>query len=348
MKKNILIVLICLFGSTKIYASNQIYDTEFYNIEINDELILDAKDREIDKIKLKSINSLFDKILTNKIKKKLLRSINITNELDKLILNIIIENEFISEKKYQADIKINFDYKEIIFLLRKYEINYTDIDSPNFLLIVSEKSELSLEGLSLNNSFYKNNNIRNYQLINFIFPDLSSNDRFILPYEKIINYNKDSFGEIANKYMIGKIFIINVVSEGKNLFFEVSLYDHLDKSISYINNINFSDKKNYQYQIINYLNNWWKINNQINNSIINQLTCQFKYLHIDELIQTNSIINSLSQIKNNTVAKIEYLNNYNVISFYGDINNLISKLSNYNITMTVNTLINECYIFSNK
>ena len=348
MKKNILIFFICLFGFTKIYASNQIYETEFYNIEINDELILDAKDREIDKIKIKSINSLLDKILTIKSKKKLLKLINITNELDKLILNIIIENEFISEKKYQADIKINFDHKEIIFLLRKYKINYTDIDSPTFLLIASEKNELSLEGLSFNNSFYKNNDNKNYQLINLIFPDLSSNDRFILPYEKIINYNKDSFGRIANKYMINKIFIINIISKGKKILFKISLYDHVDKSILYFENVNFSDKKDYQNQLISYLNNWWKINNQINNSIINQLTCQLKYLDIEELILTNSIINSLSQIKKNTAIKIKYLNNYNVISFYGDVNNLITKLSYYNIKMTVNKSINKCYIFSIK
>ena len=126
------------------------------------------------------------------------------------------------------------------------------------------------------------------------------------------------------------------------------LYNNKDESILYLENINFSDKKNYQNQLLSYLNNWWKVNNQINNSTINQLTCEFKYLDIEELILTNSIINSLSQIKKNTVIKIKYLNNYNVISFYGDINNLITKLSYYNIKMTINANINECYIFSTK
>ena len=72
-------------------------------------------------------------------------------------------------------------------------------------------------------------------------------------------------GQIANKYMINKIFIVNISSKGKKIFFEISLYNHEDKSILYLENINFSDKKNYQNQLISYLNNWWKINNQINN-----------------------------------------------------------------------------------
>ena len=87
-------------------------------------------------------------------------------------------------------------------MLRKYKINYTDFQSPNYLLIAGEKNNIYNIGLSHNNTFYKEINVDNYGLLNLIYPNLSLNDRYILPYNKIIKKDLNSFNNIAKKYNI--------------------------------------------------------------------------------------------------------------------------------------------------
>ena len=76
--------------------------------------------------------------------------------------NIIIENELITNNKYIADIKINFDKKQIINFLRNNKINYTDIVSKNFLIVSTFDEKFTKSGLTTENIFYQNYDIHLY------------------------------------------------------------------------------------------------------------------------------------------------------------------------------------------
>ena len=140
------------FFYSSLILSNDIYETNFHKIAITNENISIAKVREINKIKIISIENIFDKILTKSEKNKLKRLDNLDQSLEYLIKNIIIENEFISKNIYKADIKINYDKDKIINLFRSKKINYSDILSPIFLIVATEEKTLIYNGLSINNS----------------------------------------------------------------------------------------------------------------------------------------------------------------------------------------------------
>ena len=110
------------FFYSSVILSNDIYETNFHKIEITNENISIAKVREINKIKIISIENIFDKVLTKSEKNKLNKLDNLGQSLEYLIKNIIIENEFISKNIYKADIKINYDKDEIINLFRSKKI----------------------------------------------------------------------------------------------------------------------------------------------------------------------------------------------------------------------------------
>ena len=190
------------------YGNEDLYETVFHKIEIINKDFTQSKIEKIEQIKIISLENILYKILTKHNFKKLNRLIDINEEKNYLMKNILIENEFISLNKYSADIKINYDKDEIIKMLRKYKINYTDFKSPNFLLIAGEKDNIYNIGLSHNNVFYKDTNFNNYGLLNFIYPNLSLNDRYILPYNKIVNKDLNSFIDISLKYNVEFIFLI--------------------------------------------------------------------------------------------------------------------------------------------
>ena len=343
MKKFLILIIINLFLIKESLANEIVYNTSFYNIDINNEIISDAKIREINNIKIISINSILDKILTVKNKNNFLKAININDELNYLIKNIIINDEFISKKKYKASIKVNFKYKALVKLLQNNKINYTDISSEKFLIIASEENKITAHGLSKNNSLYKSINKNQYGLINFFKPDLSTNDRFIMPFEKIKLKDINSLTKIANKYNTKKIFIILSKLENEIFYLDIDLYS-VDNSQFY--NLGLLKIKNYktiELELYSFLNNWWKIKNQVNNSIENNITCLIKNNNIEELYTINSIINSISQIKLNNVEKINFGNNIQKITFFGNLKNLSEKLILESVYLKIKSN-NECQI----
>ena len=64
MKKIIYLLIIYLSLSKISFSSDFIYETNFYNVDINNELIDEAKVREINNIKRLSFESVLSKILT--------------------------------------------------------------------------------------------------------------------------------------------------------------------------------------------------------------------------------------------------------------------------------------------
>ena len=326
MKFILKLVIVCFLFSNISYANDKIYETFFHKIEITDKDFTQSKIKKIEEIKSISLENILHRILTDHNFKKLNRLIDIDIEKNYLIKNILIENEFISLNKYSADIKIIYDKDEIIKMLRKYKINYTDFQSPNFLLIAGEKNYIYNIGLSHSNTFYKEIKLDNYGLLNFIYPNLSLNDRYILPYKKIVNKDLNSFINIASKYNVDSIFVILLKRDNQNLSLELNLFSFLDKRFYEIENIQIKSFENFHEIIFDFLNNWWKEKNTINNKKVSKKNCYIKNANIYELNYINNLINSISQVKSNELITINLGFNLNELVYYGDFSIFSDKL----------------------
>ena len=339
----IFIILIIFLISFKLSAFNQLYETKFYLIEIDNEIISDAKKREIEKIKELSFKNIIENILNYKQNKKFNKLLNQELNPNFFIRNILIEDEFISKTKYKSRIKINFDNNEIISILRNYKINYSDLISPKFLLVVATDTKISNEGLSKNNLIYnfdQTNNIKSLKVVN---PDLSLNDRYILPYNKIVERDLDAFSKFSNKYNINNIIIIDLNKNNNDYNLILDHFINDKKVIEKIGFLNLNSKSDLKKEIFYHLDEWWKNKNEIDNSIVNNLPCYIKNANIFELYFINSKINLISQVKSNNIKSISYGRNYQNITFYGALNILATKLYNENIELEMNSN-NKCII----
>ena len=339
--KFIILFLILIYSN--IVYSELVYETKFHNIEIVDEIIADAKNREINRVKEISLKNIFDKILTQENKIKINKLIDFDSQIDFLIKNINIENEFISNKLYKADIKINFHKKEIIKFFRINKINYSDIESPNFLIIVSEKDGLTYNGLNLDNSFYNIPIDINDSLFKFIIPNLSPNDRFILPYEKINNKDINALINISEKYKINDLLIIYLDNNDAKIYLDLNIFSLSSSKIYHIKKLEFNNRLNSNKKLFNFVNDWWKKNNLINNSEINEILCEIHSLNLEQLQNINYKINSLSQIKSNTTNKIMFKKNYNKITYYGNKKTLLNSFDKNYLNVSINKS-NKCTI----
>ena len=110
MKFFYIFVFLNFFLYLNVSHSNSIYETNFYPINIQNDNINKTKNQEIEKIKALSLDNIYNKILLKKEKNRFNRLLNSELDLDKMITNIIIENEFISSTLYKSDIKLTFYY----------------------------------------------------------------------------------------------------------------------------------------------------------------------------------------------------------------------------------------------
>ena len=323
--------------------SSDVFDSNFFKIEIVTSNANEAKSIIIEDIKDKSLSQLIDKILTIESKAKYNQLLRGKIFSDQFIKNIIIDKEIITNEKYIADIKINFDKEKIISLLRNNKINYTDIESEPFLIISSHNINFIKAGLDKGNSLQtslreKANNSQ--YLIKYFFPILNTNDRFLLPYEKIVSEDSMSFNNILDKYKVKKIIYINIKKSNiKDLLnVNIKLFDN-----SFFKEIDDFNVDNTKYQnidelfdnltnnILIYLNEWWKKNNQIDNSNFNQVQCVIKSKNFDDLIKIKFNIAKLSQVKYVKTKKIRLDNNLIDLGYYGDFDLLIKSLSFSNV-----------------
>lgn len=341
--KIIILLILNILLSKILLANDKIYESIFFDININSQNIEENKQNEIEKIKILSLETILKKILTKKNINSFKKKINIKNEINYLIKNIIIENEFISNNKYFAKVKINIDKKEIIELFRKNNINYSDLESFNLLFIVYESKFLSKEGLSKNNSFYKKVDIKNYGLLNFLYPDLSPNDRYILPYSKIENISLSNLNILSKKYKSNYLIVINIKSNNVNNNFNIKFYSSIENKIIHIDNFNNNNDIDYQDQLLSIIDEWWKNSHIIDNSIINKKSCFIKSSNIHELYFILAKIEKISQIKSLNLIKINLDMNLYEIIYYGDTLNFYLKLSNNKIKNDIDSQ-NQCIL----
>ena len=337
------IIFLIFFINISIANSKSVFETNFHKIDITDENISKEKEMQINRIKKDSLDNIFNKILIKNDKKKFYNLVDLNYEVDFLIKNIIIENEFISNNIYKSEIKINFDKKEIINLLRIHNINYTDIESPNFLLISSYQDKLIKKGLSKNNEFYTFKKNSYIYLVNYQVPEFSFNDRYIIPLNKILLKDIKSLNKITNKYSTDYAFIFIINKKNLNHYIELNLYDKNKKTIISLETFVIPINKDYHPIIFGYLEEWWKTTNIIDNSKINKITCNIKNYSINELHLINSKINLLSQIESNNIKEIILMNNLQTLSFYGKQNLLFYNLKINGLQIKVNEN-NQCSI----
>jgi len=319
--KIIIFFVFMVFVSNSSFSKN-IYETDFHHIEVTTNDASKTKLEEIDKIIIKSFLNILDQILLTEDFNYLIQETPYEEFIDTTLQNIIIENELITNNKYIADIKINFRKKDIISLIRNNSLNYSDIFSNPFLLLSTYNEEFTTYGLSKKNIFYNINKLTleaKNKLLTIKIPKLNPNDRFIISYSDIINDNIINFSNIAKKYNVEDIFIIQI-SKLKNNYFNIKIYNYSNykKNILLISDSNLYDINKLQNYVISNLNNWWKKNHLINTNIINQIICKIDSYNYSDLITIKNKIANLSQFKSINPTVISYNNNIEKIEFYGD------------------------------
>ena len=338
MKKFILFLFIIFF--CKSLFSNSLFDTPFYDVEFVSNDIESEKIKKIDEIKIESFSNLFNKILEFDEYEEI-NSIVSKDQINTLIKNIIINDEKIISDKYFAQIKVNFDKKKIINLLRKYQIPYVENIPDKFLLIIYEENNLEYNILSKNNIYYSflNKKSSNYDL--FKIPNLDINDRFILKKEDILNRNFNKILTLSNKYNLNEIIVIIAKNHKNKVHYNISLYSD-DKFID--KELQFDDRdfdlffKKVQNESINL----WKQINYIQNISLQNISCRIDFFNMLELKEIRNYINNISVIEKISIQKLSYRNIKYNISYYGDFQ-ILSKLLNIN-KLKVNNIDNECEI----
>ena len=338
MKKLILFLFIIFF--CKHLYSNSLFETPFYEVEFVSNDIESEKIKKIDEIKIESISNLFNNILEfNQYKN--INTILSKDEINSLIKNIIINDEKIISDKYFSKIKVNFDKKKIVNLLRKYQIPYVENIPDKFLLIIYKENNFDYDILSKNNIYYSFLNKKSSDYDLFKIPNLDINDRFILKKEDILNRNYSKILKFSNKYNLNELIVIIAKNKNNKVHYNISLYSD-DKFIE--KELEFDDRdfdflfKKIQHESINL----WKQINYIQNASLQNISCKINYFNMLELKEIRNNINNISVIEKISIEKLSYRKiDYN-ISYFGDIK-ILSKLLNVN-KLKVNNINNECEI----
>ena len=69
---------------------------------------------------------------------------------------------------------------------------------------------------------------------------------------------------------------------------------------------------------MNFIDEWWKNSNNVNNNIINSKKCLLSSNNYKDLIQIKRSINLISELKSVDIKEISLNSNLIIINFYGD------------------------------
>ena len=337
--KFLTLIIFLIFFNTYCY-SNDLFETSFHDIQFTSKNIENTKIIEIKKLKKQSILEIFNNTLNssdyNKINK------NITEDLiNTFITNIIINDEKIINDKYFSKIKINFSKKKIIKYFRDNKFSYVDYYPDKFLLIIYEINGINNKLFSNKNIYYKYfiDNLKNNDFFNI--PNLDINDRFILKEEHLINRELDKINNFIKKYKSKENVIVIVEKNNNQLNFDLVLYSDgkiLEKKLEF--------KKNELDLFYKFLEdetmNLWKQINQIQNVLLNRLSCKVKYFTMLELKEIRNNLNNISLIKNINIKTLSLKNIEYDIYFYGTLKILLKTLELNKLK--INLYENQCII----
>ena len=132
------------------------------------------------------------------------------------------------------------------------------------------------------------------------------------------------------------MFLIFLKHQNNFISLDLNLFSFAENNITFIEKLIFPVHSDYHQKLYEFINNWWKINNLIDNSEINKIICEIHNINLEELNLINSKINSLSQVKSNAIRKIKFKKNTNIITFYGNYKMLFFALNQNNINIKIN------------
>ena len=338
MKIFILIFLLILFN--KHTYSNNLFDTLFYDIEFTSENIEGDKIQAINKIKNKSILSIFKNTLTENDYAEINKQI--TDDLiNAFIKNIIINDEKIVNNKYISKMRVNFDKKLIIDYFRLNKIPYVEYHPSNFLLIIYEINELNNNLFTKNNNHYKflNENIENFNL--FKIPNLDINDRFILNEEDITSRDLNKINKFSKKYNSTENIIVIVKNEKEKTNYNLVMISNgniLEKKLILNNN----EMDVFYNKLENETLNLWKQINKIQNENLNLLYCEISYFNMFELKEIRNNLSNVSIINNLNIKTLSFKSINLEINYYGNVE-ILSKIFELN-KLKINYNEDKCTI----
>ena len=338
---NLLIVIFIIFFA-KLIQANNLFESKFKKLEFQNNNIEDTKNYHINELKILNLNQILINILTNENFKKLRNKID-SQFADRLIKNIIIENEKILNDRYSANIKINFDKNLIIKLLRNNKLPYVEYLPDNFLTIILDERTIQQNLFNKENKYY-DYLIKNEQeyLSFYMIPNLDINDRFLINANNVINKDLSSFSKIFNKYNNNNLILIYSHFESNLYNIEINLINN--NSFLFLENLK-TNNLDYETFFINLkfkVLDTWKTKNFIQNTKVNEIKCIVNYLNIYELQKINSLIKSISIISDYKIKKIELYKNLYKISYYGNYNIFKKLLSMKSIN--INLINDKCEI----
>tara|TARA_B100000767_G_C19691467_1_gene504200 strand:- start:163 stop:1224 length:1062 start_codon:yes stop_codon:yes gene_type:complete len=331
----VLAVNLSFFSTNKVNAKAFLIE----EIEISEKLENNFnKDILINKGFKKAFKELMGKLIQSKDLNKT-KDIKI-NKIKSMIETFSIKEEKFINKTYNLNLGVSFNKKKIFNYLDSKNIFPAQIVEEKFLFIpiIIDQSNTDLLVFS-NNPIHKNwqeENKKNY-LINYILitEDLEDLNLIKDNYLELENYN---FEEIIKKYSLNNS-IIALFFKDENQIKVLSKINIKEKKVIKSNSFKNIDLKNPDNlkELINSLKviyeDFWKENNLINTSI-----------KLPLLIQVNNKDFNLSSKFEETLDKIDLINNYSIIKFNKDF--IIYKvIFNGTTKKFINIMNNQNYNF---
>ena len=331
----VLAVNLSFFSTSKVNAKAFLIE----EIEISEKLENNFnKDILINKGFKKAFKELMGKLIQSKDLNKT-KDIKI-NKIKSMIETFSIKEEKFINKAYNLNLGVSFNKKKIFNYLDSKNIFPAQIIEEKFLFIpiIIDQSNTDLLVFS-NNPIHKNwqeENNKNY-LINYILISEDLEDLNLIKdnYLELENYN---FEEIIKKYFLNNS-IIALFFKDENQIKVLSKINIKEKKVIKSNSFKDIDLKNPDNlkELINNLKviyeDFWKENNLINTSI-----------KLPLLIQVNNKDFNLSSKFDETLDKIDLINNYSIIKFNKDF--IIYKvIFNGTTKKFINIMNNQNYNF---
>ena len=317
-------IAIACFLTNNIFAKD-LYHSDEYEIKFISENIKLTKEEFINKYKHISFKKLINSLLTDDDYENL-NSI-ITNDLiNNFLFSLTINEEKIINKNYSSKIKLTYDNSKIINFFINNNINFVPYEPEKFLIIIFDQKLFSEKILSQENKFYEYLFLNSLKYEYFIIPNLDINDRYIIKKEDFLSKKIQNYKLLTDKYKYKNILLVHSISDLNSV--NINSYVYKNNSFQLIDNIHYS-KINYELFFNNLQNkvlNYWKNNNIVNSSNINNITCRIKTLNLIELKKIKEIINNNNIIKKINAESISYNNSTYNLLYYGNLNILIKSL----------------------
>ncbi len=313
--RNLYIFFLFLALNLSFFSTNNVNGEGFFVDEIE---IVEKLENNFNKDILinRGFKKAFRKLMNNLVQSKDLnkvKNINL-NEIKGMIETFSIKEEKFINKTYNLNLSVLFDRKKIFDYLENKNIFPTQIIREKFLFlpIFIDQFDNSLLVYS-NNPIYKNwaTDIDKNNLIQYILPseDLEDLELIRKYYLDLEDYN---FEEIIEKYFLDnsiialfskdqdKIKVLSKIKIQDKKFIQNNLFKNID-----LNNSTDLNKLIHDLKII--YEDFWKQNNLINTSI-----------KLPLMIKVDNENFDLSSKFERTLAKIDLINNYSIISFNKD------------------------------